>query len=122
MSSNNYSKNAPTVVLLWDEALMDEPQILSVDGVPKVFENFKFASRYVANMVEPKYHKHIHYANKDPVMGAGDVEDTGGRKCLRCGAQLRLAQVQHVSEIPDLGVLAVDEFECPKCDAEKKRH
>ncbi len=120
--ANNYAKDKPTVVLLWDEVNMEAPTVLTEDGKPKVFENFKFASRYVANVIEPKHHKHIHYANEQPVMGAGDIEDTGGRKCLRCGTQLVLSGEQSVSELPDLGVMAVDLFDCPKCVLERPRH
>lgn len=120
--ANNYAKNARTVVLMWNEATMDEPHVLQKEGKTLVFPDFKNASRYVANFVEPKYHPYIHYANERPVIGAGDVEDTNGRKCLRCGTQLVLSGVQHVSEVPEMGVLAVDEYDCPKCSAEKKIH
>ncbi|MCL1142955.1 hypothetical protein [Shewanella gaetbuli] len=91
-------------------------------GEPHVFANFTEAAKHVANFVEPEKHRHILYANETPVMGAGDVEDTNGAKCLKCGGQLVLSNKQCVSEVPGMGRLAVDLHECPTCDPKERRH
>lgn len=121
--SRHYAKSQPTVVILWDEASGEEPMSLTDDtGDTRVFPNFQEAAKHVANFVDPALHRHIHYANETPVRYAGDVEETNGATCLKCGGQLTLANVQTVSNVPGLGRLAVDLYECPACDAKARRH
>lgn len=121
--SNNFAKNKPVVVLhVPVDENRDKAQVLTNDdGTPRVFPNLDAAKRYVSRHVEPRMFPGIRYVNEDPQYGAGDVEDTHGKKCLKCNGDLFLADRQLVSRIQGVGDVAMDVFLCKTCDADKLR-
>lgn len=113
---NHYAKHKPTVVLL---ALPDKGvQALteSETNKPRVFERFTKAAKFVANNIDPSLHPYIEYVNEEPEYGAGDREETGNKKCLKCKSFLRPSHEVGIVGTPTGGNVQVEEFVCPQCD------
>ena len=116
--ANHFAANKPCVILHVKDP--DNPEVLSDDnGKPMVFACHDDARRHAANNLEAEYAPFVRYVNENPVMNAGDREETNNRKCLKCGGFLRLGK-DSASTLPDGSVLALNVLDCPKCDLGEK--
>lgn len=121
MAANNFDTRKPTVIIYEGlDGAEDAIEAELIDGkyVVTVFKNLSKARKFAANKIDPKEHRRLQFANYDPVLGAGDREETNDRKCLKCGGFLRIDPKvgQTRSHLPGGDIIAIDTFACPKCD------
>lgn len=111
--TNNFAEKRPTVVLL--AVPNEETQVLQEGGKPKVFKNYTAAQKYVSQFIDRVLMPYINYANERPVRGAGDREETGGRKCLKCKGFLVPSHEVRREMVAGLE-LEIEQYKCPACD------
>ena len=116
MNHNNFARRRETVIL-YQTPDMDEPQVIShANGEPYIFQNYFKAQAYVNEFADEDQIPHIKFVNKVPKIGGGDLEDTGGKKCLKCGTPVVPSDEISRQKVGEQ-IVQVEVFVCPKCDA-----